>query len=600
MGEEDFASIINSGAVYVDKTGSLRRLLTSGTSVLLLTRPRRFGKSLTLNMIQNFLEMNYSDPSDRSRSEKLFQNLTVFKEDQELCEQFMGRYPVVTISLKSTDGPNFSAAVVGLLGELTRLAEKFEFLRGSANLTPKNTRFLDTITDYAAGDKPLFTSDGTLTPLARGHITGFLRQLTDLLHKAYGTKVYLLIDEYDVPLQKARLKGYYEDMLDLMRGVHATALKGNNNLGQAFVTGCMRITYQSIFNDANNFGCSNLQDTTYSDLIGLTLDEVKALLNTYGMSDRLADVVKWYDGYLFGNDQMFCPWSVLWFLAQALNGRNNPRTFEPQNYWINTSGNDIVELCMRHPNPQDSWRMQNLLNGGVETVSASEFTTYPEITTDTDFDTFALMMLHTGYLTYARNTSPIQSMEKETASSDEQSPKKLILVKIPNEEVRDCFRQKAQYLFSKNNPVWVQQACQLGNALFAGDVASSKGVINQMLMIFISIRDTTHGESYYHGFLTGVLGTIVPKGVNLKSNSESGCGYSDIILRRPNDRTAVILELKKSTDGSPAAMEKECRQAVNQIDMRQYDFDLRQEGYTTIRKYGIAFWNKNCEILMTN
>lgn len=151
MGEEDFASIINSGAVYVDKTGSMRRLLTSGTSVLLLTRPRRFGKSLTLNMIQNFLEMNYSDPSDRSRSEKLFQNLTVFKEDQELCEQFMGRYPVVTISLKSTDGPNFSAAVVGLLGELTRLAEKFEFLRVSANLTPKNTRFLDTITDYATG-----------------------------------------------------------------------------------------------------------------------------------------------------------------------------------------------------------------------------------------------------------------------------------------------------------------------------------------------------------------------------------------------------------------------------------------------------------------
>ena len=583
LGSIDFASTIRRKSVYVDKTSSLRDLVTTGPIVTLLTRPRRFGKSLTLSMIQNFLEMNYANPEDRSIPEELFQDLDVFKEDKPLCDEYMGRYPVVSISFKGVEGLCFEDAALMLFNILLDLAKKFRFLLNRENIDEYSLFPLKEILDMGKDKNALFGPAGTLTPKTLSALTNFLKDLTSLLHDVYHKQVFLLIDEYDVPLQKAKLNGYYDEMLSLIRGIHASVLKDNTNLYKAFVTGCLRISYQSIFTDANNFVCYGLRDAEYSDVIGFTTEEVRTLLAKYGMADRYEDVTRWYDGYNIGGSQMMCPWSVLHFMAKALGRKNNPHTFEPQCYWANTSGNDIINLCLRSPSSGVHEKIQNLLDGKTEVIDASEYTTYPDISSEgNDFETFALLMFHTGYLT----TDPDFSTDEDK-----------IAVRIPNEEIRKCFAQKAKNIYSRHNPVWVEQAQALTDALFRGDVNQSRKIIGKMLMTFVGIRDTAHYESYYHGFLSGVLGTVTISGLQLTSNAESGHGYSDIILKRKSDKTAVILELKKSDDNEPATMEKACQDAIVQINQKQYDFNIRQNGYHTIRKYGISFWGKECEIM---
>ncbi len=269
-------------------------------------------------------------------------------------------------------------------------------------------------------------------------------------------------------------------------------------------------------------------------------------------------------------------------MKDALAETNNPRTFMPKCYWTGTSVNDIIDLCLRSSGSDVHEKLQNLLDGGTEEIRANEYTTYPDISRNSsNFDTFALLMFHTGYLTIDPGITT--DMGK-------------IAVRIPNEEIRKCFAQKAEKIYSGDNPVWVEQAQALTDALFRGDVNQSRKIIGQMLMTFVGIRDTAHYESYYHGFLSGVLGTVCGSDLTLTSNTESGCGYSDITLKRESDMAAVILELKKSTEGRIATMKKDCQEAIAQINSMQYDFSVRQEGYT-IRKYGIAFWNKRCEIL---
>ena len=583
LGAVDFASTIRRKSVYVDKTGFLKDLVTTGPIVTLLTRPRRFGKSLTLSMIQNFLEMNYANPEDRSIPEELFQNLGVFKDDKPFCDEYMGRYPVVSISFKGVEGSSFKKAVAKLFDILVEQAEKFKFLLNREDISPYSNSFIKVILDLQNRKESLFDQNDSLTIDAESYISQFLKKITSLLHDVYHKQVFLLIDEYDVPLQKAKLHGYYDEMLSLIRGIHASALKDNTNLYKAFVTGCLRISYQSIFTDANNFVCYGLRDAEYSDLIGFTDEEVRTLLAKYGMADRYEDVTRWYDGYNIGGSQMMCPWSVLHFMADALGRKNNPRTFMPKCYWANTSGNDLINLCLRSPGPDVHEKLQNLLDGGTEEIRANEYTTYPDISRNSsNFDTFALLMFHTGYLTIDKDPSP--------------KDRKKITVRIPNEEIRECFALKAEEIYSDDNPVWVEQAQALTDALFRGDVNQSRKIIGKMLMTFVGIRDTAHYESYYHGFLSGVLGTVTITGLQLTSNAESGCGYSDIILKRDSDMAAVILELKKSTDGKISTMQKDCREAIAQISSMQYDFSVREEGYT-IRKYGIAFWNKKCEIM---
>ena len=252
----------------------------------------------------------------------------------------------------------------------------------------------------------------------------------------------------------------------------------------------------------------------------------------------------------------------------------------PESYWANSSGNDAIEICMKHPDPDDTQRLQNLIDGKTEVITLSEFTTYPEIKNDTDFDTFATMMLHTGYFTYAARPVPSDDMAE---------------IRIPNEEVRNCFKKKAERMFSKRNPEWAQGACSLRDALFAGDAPKVQNIINDMLINFISVRDASH-ESFYHGFMAGVLSIATSNEIQMTSNQESGDGFSDLILQRKRDQSAVILEFKKSDNDSLAAQFKLCDKAIEQISQNRYDFKLKQDCYERILKYGIAFCGKRCTV----
>ncbi len=488
----------------------------------------------------------------------------------------MGRYPVISISLKDVDGLDFRDAMKSMLTLLRDLFENIIFF-WKAEYARKS---LAEALDICSSRKFDLTSAGNMAN-AVGIAKDSLKFLSNMLFKECGQKAVILIDEYDVPLQKAKKNGYYEEMLNVIRGMLGSALKTNICMEKGFVTGCLGVAHQSIFTGINDFDVYGLNDAPYAGFIGLTKNETEQLLIDCGMESRLTDVETWYDGYSIAGNDMLCPWSVLKFLSWALYPDNNSSTFMPENHWADSSGNDIIELCMKHPDSNDSQRLQNLINGNTEEILSCEFTTYPDISTRTDFNTFATLMLHTGYFTYAKDIKPSETNKA--------------VIRIPNEEIRCCFRNKAEYLFSETNPEWADKACSLRDALFKGDETEVQSIINDMLMIFISIRDASY-ESYYHGFLTGVLSIVKTDDIDLKSNQESGNGYSDLILRRKNDRSASILEFKRCGDDELVTRDIVCAEALTQIDDKKYDSELKDSGYTKIRKYGIAFRGENCTV----
>ena len=384
----------------------------------------------------------------------------------------------------------------------------------------------------------------------------------------YGIQSVIIVDEYDVPLQKATVNGYYDEMLKVIKELLGNALKDNKNLFRGYVTGCLRIAHQSIFTDINNFDCYCLGEAPYADFIGLTKAETENLLKKCGMENRLPEVLAWYDGYngiaadSTGNG-MLCPWSVLKFLSRALAEGNDPATFRPLNFWANSSGNDIIEICMKQATPSISRKLQNLIDGGTEEIRLCEFTSYPEISENSDFDVFATMMLHTGYFTVVRDAVPSRTG--------------LTVIKIPNLEVLECFRNKVEAVFSRKNTAWLKKSQELLQALFDGDAKKSADTIREMLLKFLSVRDTAC-ESVYHSFLTGILGIAADTAeADIKSNSECGNGYADIVIKKKKIGTAMIIEFKKCDSDSATAMKKMCEAAIAQIDSQKYDFDIRQD-----------------------
>ena len=591
VGIEDFEELVTKGKKYVDKTGELKNLLESGVAVTLLLRPRRFGKTLSMSMLQNFLEINYADPQDRSRQERLFNRYEVHN-NQELCDRHMGRHPVISISLKDVDGNDFVDAMRSMKALLNNLFDKYHFLLESDKQSEASKNSLREIIDICSTTK-LNLADtenmSMLTEIAKDS----LKFLSRMLHHEYGLKSVIIVDEYDVPLQKAKAKSrkkanpderdYYDQMLDVVRGMLSRALKTNGFMEKGFVTGCLKIAHQSIFTGINNFDDYGVKDAPYSEFIGFTKEETVKLLKDCGMENRLEDVLSWYDGYNIGGSDMLCPWSVLKFLSRALAPKNNPATFMPENYWANTSGNDIIEICMKRPNANDSQRLQNLIDGKTEEITLSEFVTYPDIRREGNFNTFATLLLHTGYFTYV---------------GDAVSPKTgKTTIRIPNKEVRSCFENRARYLFSDENSEWQDKVFSLRDALFDADAAGVQNTINDMLVNFISVRDTSY-ESFYHGFMTGALSIATSNGIQMTSNQESGDGFYDLILQRNRDRSAVILEFKKTDSDSLAAQFNLCEKAIEQISLNRYDFNLKQDGYVRILKYGIAFCGKNCTVKM--
>ena len=578
-GIEDFEELISEKVIYIDKTSYLEDLIRS-SHVALILRPRRFGKTLTMSMISCFLEMNYQNPEDRSRPERLFKGLDVSR-NKKFCDEYMGRFPVISISFKDVEGDTFEDAVDMIVGIFAELAAKFEFLAKKEEL---DTVFLRRIRDCNNGIVPVFNSDGTFVRSIAALIKLFVRNLTICLNQAFNKAPILLIDEYDVPLQKAQAAGYYDRMLRVIRGILSSALKTNSSISKAFVTGCLRIAHQSIFTGVNNFDEYGVNDKIYSGFIGLTKDETVSILKTHGMENRFPDVIEWYDGYNFGGTGMLCPWSVLKFMSRALRPENDPAVFQPENYWANSSGNDIIDLCMRHPGGQDLDRLQNLLEGKTEEIALREFTSYPDITSNTDFDTFATLMLHTGYLTVVKDALP--------------SEKNRAVVRIPNKEILECFSEKVKTLFSESNPEWRGMSQELRDSLFDGNAAKVSEIINKMLQAFISVRDFG-SEGFYHGFITGVLGITAGSSKELKSNRESGNGYFDLAIMDERISAAVIMEFKISERIKASVRKKECIEALNQIERNDYDSEFRDD-YDTIKKFGIVFFKKTCVVMEKN
>ncbi|WP_164954299.1 AAA family ATPase [Succinivibrio dextrinosolvens] len=579
IGTEDFAEHIRTKKIYIDKTSYLPELygekvhpngMRYEDKVLLITRPRRFGKSLTMSMIKNFFELNYANPKDKSNPKELFQNLAISK-DQDFCDKYMGEYPVISISLRGINGTCFASAIGSFLFEIGRVYNQYSFILNSDILTEKEKSDFNYIIDISNQndfDKWYETHkiDSSLK------IKNSLFLLTYLLNKIYKKKCIVIVDEYDVPLQKATVENYYKEMLDVVRGMFESVFKTNEYLEKGIVTGCLRISHESIFTGINNFSIYTVNDEGFNKFIGFTHDEVVELLQKQKLSSKENTVMKWYDGYNFSGARMLCPWSVLNF-CEGAGSSSNPETFAPQNYWINTSGNDIMRICITKPNAKDSMRLQNLLDDKTEMVKPTDFTAYPEINYKTGFDVMMGMMIHTGYLTVL-NIDEKGNME----------------VKIPNNEIKDSFRKSIEAIYCDDNIPWFEKVKALKAALFKNDKDEVQRLINELLINFVSVRNTAQ-ESYYHGFLSGVLSLTVNDPEEIKSDMESGKGFSDLRLISDLKKNVIIIEFKKLEKGE--SFEDICAEALQQIEEKQYAYPYAQKNYR-ILKYGIGFYGKEC------
>lgn len=578
IGAEKFDELILSDSLYIDKTKQIKDLFASNedhsisiAKIMLFTRPRRFGKTLTINMLKNFFELNYVDPNDNSRAQKLFSNLAIAKE-QNFCKQHLGKHPVIAISLKGIDGSKFQDALEVMLTRIFNLYKDYTFLLQDPYLSKEEKDAFYYTYDFC-NSKSRDWKDSNYVTAAVSVIKNSLFNLTAFLYSAYKLNTIVLVDEYDVPLQKATLGNYYTAMLDVVRGMFEGVFKSNDYLEKGIVTGCLRISHESIFTGINNFSIYSVNDPRYNDFIGFTKKEVYDLLQDQNLSNRKDEVISWYDGYNFGGKEMLCPWSVLNFCALAKASHNK---IAPQNFWTNSSGNDIIEICLKRKNEIDSQKIQNLLDGQNITLKNCEFTSYPKIDNSCAFDIMLTMMLHTGYLTVA-------NFDKYSS----------ILVKIPNREILDCFRLKIENIFSENDAPWFEQGLKLKQALFEGKTELAQDLINTMLINFVSIRDSAK-ESFYHAFLSGVLSMSINSTEILKSDQESGLGYADLKMYSPSRRKAVIMEFKKLDHDD--AFEDVCLQALAQIESKGYAHEFEQKHYH-IQKYGIGFIGKSCMIL---
>lgn len=514
--------------------------------------------------------MNYADPADNTKARKLFSDLAVAK-DQAFCKKHLGRYPVIALSLKGIDGAGFQDALEMFLSKIFNLYRKFDFLLASSRLSHEEKEAFRYIYNFSNiqyrdwNDQTLFTRAVSVTKSSLFNLTAFL-------FSEFGLRSVVLVDEYDVPLQKACAGGYYEKMLDAVRGMFENVFKTNDYLEKGVVSGCLRISHESIFTGINNFSVYTVLEPRFGNFIGFTKKEVKTLLSEQGLSSRGAEVISWYDGYNFGGEERLCPWSVLNFCDSAKNGGEQVR---PQNFWANSSGNDIIEICIKGYDENNSLILQDLLDGKTVEIPSQEFASYPELTSASDFETMLYMMLNTGYLTAV-----------------EQLGNGKLKVKIPNREILECFRQKIEHIFSRKNSAWLHKGTELKQALADGDAIKAQELINEMLLNFVSIRDPAK-ESFYHAFLSGVLSMTVRSSETLKSDVESGDGYADLMYIDDAKELVVLIECKKIKTGEN--LKQICAEALMQIDNKRYAFPFAQKGYK-VQKYGIAFIGKSCKV----
>ena len=587
-GGEDFAEIINGGGYYVDKTAYLKELLiTDAIKNSLFIRPRRFGKTLNLDLIRQFCRLNYQNPEDKSYQQKLFvdngRHFVVAGDDyKELREKIMGEFPVISISFKTVEGTCFQQAVSQLVYKVGLLYDEFVFL------TESSKQDTDDIEKYKKNksfckDKQDEMNDPQNLSKAISILGIAIPQIASMLYKEYGRKVIVIIDEYDVPLQKAVIakEPYYDDMLNIIRTLSGNIFKKDNEpwLYKGIVSGCLRIAHQSVFTDANNFTTFGMNDEPYTGFFGFTKDETHKLLADCGLSEKENEVKEWYDGYRFGDKHIYCPWSLISYCYAA----TQKDIYTPQPFWVNTSGNDLITLftdnSMEAHNAENIDKLQKLLDGESIEISLKEFTTYPDLRNRVSFDVFMTMMLHTGYVTFAEGSEFTGK----------------VAVRIPNQEVLACFTEKREYLYGEDNPYWYNQALKLVDYLMVNNTDDAQMLINIMLKEFLSIRNTGN-ELYYHGFMTGILGlATATKNFTYHEEIESGTGFSDIIIDSFDNKTACILELKKTENLEDCYDVADA--ATKQIIKKDYASKFISRRYKKIFGIGIGFAKKSCEII---
>lgn len=559
VGIESFGDIRKMDFYYVDKTCLIRDLLHNWGKVNLFTRPRRFGKSLNMSMLKAFFEIGCD--------QRLFDGLEITQE-KELCSQYMGQFPVLSVSLKDVSGMSFAAALVSMRYTIGMEAMRFPFLAESDKLTEMQRNMYRALVNVDSGGH--FTMSGEV-------LVKSLQTLSFLLSRHYDRKVILLIDEYDVPLDKAFQAGYYNEMVSLVRNVFSSVLKSNESLHFAVLTGCLRIAKESIFTGLNNFNVLSITDRYFEDAFGFTDEETRQMLSYYGLDDCYDTVKAWYDGYRFGGTSVYCPWDVIKYCYALLADREA----RPENYWANTSGNSIVRRFIDKSTKQTKEELERLLAGETVVKTIRQELTYNEL--DTTIDNLWSILFTTGYLTWQGRT--------------EDGSYKLV---IPNLEIRDLFVTQIMEWFHEASQQDTSRIDSFCEAFPAADRETVEKGFNDYLWQMISIRDTfskkERKENFYHGILLGIL--RYKENWIIKSNEESGEGYSDILLEIPESRTGVVIEVKYAERDD--MLDKMCAEALEQIEQKQYDARLIDDGMEGIVKFGIACYKKHCRVAVAD
>ena len=548
VGIENFEEIRKSGFYYIDKTRLIEQLLQNWGKVNLFTRPRRFGKTLNISMLKSFFEIG----TDNS----LFEGLYI-SNNTELCNEYMGKYPVIFLSLKGVDGLTFSKSKEMLSEIIKEEADRHYYLKNSEKLTQE--------------DRISFQSILTGTD---ENIENSLKTLSRFLYKHYDRKTIIIIDEYDVPLDKAFQNGYYKEMVALIKGIFGQALKTNDFLQFAILTGCLRISKESIFTGLNNFEVLSILNVQYDECFGFTDAEVRKILKDYGLSAHYADMKEWYDGYRFGNTDIYCPWDVIRYSKSLCMDEEA----KPEDFWSNSSGNAIVRRFIDKADASTKNEIERLIAGEYIEKEISQELTYEEL--DDKIENLWSVLFTTGYLTQQGRTDDDRYR-----------------LAIPNKEIRNLFIKKVREWFrdaSKNDGKALEEFC---NAFIQKNSQKIEQLFGDYLWNTISIRDTTVAkekkENFYHGILLGLLG--YKSNWIIKSNAESGTGYSDILIEAPDNRTGIVIELKYAENGN---MDKACLDAIKQIEEKDYVGRLKQDGMRNFISYGIACYKKDCKVML--
>ena len=556
VGMDDFKEIRKSEFYYIDKTKLIEQVLENWSKVNLFTRPRRFGKTLNMSMLKWFFEIG----TDTT----FFDGLYISK-NQELCEEYMGKYPVVLLSLKSVEGLTFEEARASLCELIAGEVRRFKFLEKSDRLDDdeKNAYhdliFIQNLKETILGTKLKFS----------------LKKISELLYKHYGQKAIILIDEYDVPLDKAFQHGYYREMVTLIRGLFGEAFKTNDFLQFAVLAGCLRISKESIFTGLNNFKVYAANDLRYDEAFGFTNEEVKRLLADYHLEEHFAEVKEWYDGYHFGNADIYCPWDVINYVDDLVF---DPQA-RPKSYWINSSGNELVKRFIDKADTTTRDEIEELIAGYAVEKRIRMDLTYDEV--DNTIDNVWSVLFTTGYLT------------REGREMDG-----IYRLIIPNKEVREVFVLQIREWFNRVVANDRASTEKINRGFLEGNVEDIQRELTHFLGESISVLDTKarneEKEIFYHGILIGILKSNVSWAV--RSNRESGDGYADILIKPKNPDVGIVIELKYAR--SFKELDQACERALEQIRDRRYDEALREDGRSEILAYGIAFWKKRCKVVV--